>query len=180
MRITWFCKIIFNGPTHFILTGFDCVSITKVHHNYLYIRMYIPYEITKENLTILPSVYIFLVLWELTDDVIQLCKAYQIPLQVSHHLSNLGLAAPIELDQSSPSLAKLMEVQRNFSGDLPNYDLDVADVRGCPLTWLCDGSLLQLLNPTHPENINTFNSEWLNGKVLNLYVYILTYCVCVC
>lgn len=40
----------------------------------------------------------------------------------------------------------------------------------CPHQWLCDGTLLCLLDARHSENITAFQKRWRRGEV----------CVCVC
>ena len=40
------------------------------------------------------------------------------------------------------------------------------DLHLAPCAWLCNGRLLQLLNPTHHHNVKVFESKWSLGEVI--------------
>ena len=102
------------------------------------------------------------VLWELTESVIQSCQVNRIPLQVSPQLSEIEMRTVDDGNREADMLTKSFV-------DFEPFVLDPGgqpqEVHLAPYTLLCGGRLLQLLNPTHHDNMKAFELRWTLGEV---------------
>ena len=108
-------------------------------------------------------------LWDLAASVIQLCQMYKVPLQVPAVLSDLSPTS--NGSEATHVLSNPLGFPSDFSTPPP---LDFGhhqgfeggcDLHTAPHALLCNGTLLQLLNPTHQDNIKAFNARWIKGEV---------------
>ena len=108
-------------------------------------------------------------LWELAGSMMQLCQIYKVPLQIPAVLSDLVPTS--NGSENAHILPNPLAYPSDFSAAPPldfrhPQAFDAAcDMHTAPHALLCDGSMLQLLNPTHPDNIKAFNSRWIKGEV---------------
>jgi lysine-specific demethylase 3 len=100
------------------------------------------------------------ILWELTESIIHSCPLNGIPLQVPPQLSDMGVKTIDNGNKDTHLLPKSLEDYEPFSlENTAPHDLHLA-----PCAWLCNGRLLQLLNPTHHHNVKVFESKWSLGE----------------
>ena len=108
-------------------------------------------------------------LWDLATAVLQLCQMYKVPLQIPAVLSDL--APTSNGSENAHALPNPLGFPSDFSAP-PPLDFHhpqgfegACDLHTAPHALLCEGSLLQLLNPTHQDNVKAFNAKWIKGEV---------------
>ena len=123
---------------------------------------------------------LYLDLWDLAASMMQLCQIYKVPLQIPSVLSDLVPTS--NGSENAHILPNPLAYPSDFSA-APPLDFrhprafDAAcDMHTAPHALLCDGSMLQLLNPTHPDNVKAFNSRWIKGEVRSCDMHVIFAC----
>ncbi len=70
----------------------------------------------------------------------------------------------VSIDSPNSHLSSSFSISRSFSYSVPPLQPSVPILTSH--TWLCNGCLLCLLDPTHPDNLTAFQGEWSKGQAV--------------